>query len=162
MQILRNTAGLLSILGSLLILMVGLLVTVDVVLRIAFNATIATRGDLEQILIAIGVTACMPLTFLLRRNISVHLGTELLNRTRILGAPIRCAVAGLLSSIFMLIASWQLARYALSLHANGEQLPIARYPSWPFWTVIAFFTAVGFLCAIASIRRPKQAGTQDP
>jgi TRAP-type C4-dicarboxylate transport system permease small subunit len=133
------------------LLLLALGTAADVVLRYAFARPIRGFADVVGLAGAVLLSACMPHLVASRGNIAI----DVLGRT--LGPRARAAldrVAAVATFAFFAAMAWQCTAFAADMQANGDAMPVLRWPVWPWWTAVATGIAATALVAGLALLRP--------
>src|SRR5690606_4392260 len=122
--------------------------TADIVLRYVFASPIRGFVDIASLAGAVLLAACFPYVLSRRGNIAVDaLGTALGPAARRWLDRFAAAV----SAVFCAVMAWQYRRFAWGLRADGQLIPVLRWPVWPCWMAVALVVVAAALLAFLTI-----------
>lgn len=142
----ERLAGLLAVIGGLLISFAAVLVTVSVVGRRLFNKPIP--GDYEMVEISVGVAVFAFLAYTAAKSGHIAVDTFTLK----LRPRVNAAIDGLWDLVlagFLGFFSWGLLTGGLNARAYGETLIQLAWPIWPVYFACSLLAALACLVTLA-------------
>lgn len=143
----ERAAATLAVVAMACLLLLGMVTTVDVLLRYAFASPIRGFVDIASLAGAVLLAACMPHVLASRGNIAIDMVG------RALGHGWRRALdrfAALVSAGFFGVLAWQYVRFALDMAETSQSIPVLRWPVWPWWAAVALCIVVAAMVAVAT------------
>jgi TRAP-type C4-dicarboxylate transport system permease small subunit len=143
----ERAAATLAVVAMAGLLLLGLVTTIDILMRYAFASPIRGFVDIASLAGAVLLAACMPHVLASRGNIAI----DLLGHA--MGQGWRRALdrfAALVSAGFFAVLAWQYVRFAQDMAQTGQSIPVLRWPVWPWWAAVAVCIVVAALVALAT------------
>lgn len=149
-RFIERLASVLALLGGVLVLTVGLIVTTSVLLRWLMQSSVPGDFELAQMLTAVAVFGFLPICQLRNGNIIVDFFTA--------SAPLRVRaaldlVSNLLYLAFALLICEGMVRAALDARAAHTTTMVTGFPVWIAMAAGAFGAAVLVLAAAVTVLR---------
>jgi TRAP-type C4-dicarboxylate transport system permease small subunit len=142
-----------AVLGSALLLALSLAISVNILLRWLFSAPVHAVGDLATLVTAVAIAAATPLCFLRQGNITVTLLGDATSRLSPVIGRVLDLFGALVTVGLMSAMAWQLLRHALQTSSSGATTLVLRWPTAPFWWVVALcFVFAAIASALAFLR----------
>lgn len=137
--------------GGLMLL--ALATVVDIVLRYVFASPLRGFVDIAALAGAVLLAACFPHLLASRGNIAIDtLGQCLGGRARRWLDRFAAAV----SAGFFAVMAWQYVAYAIELRADGQTIPVLRWPVWPWWAAVAACVVLAAVVALLILGRSNE------
>jgi TRAP-type C4-dicarboxylate transport system permease small subunit len=139
LRIVTSLCGVLALFGLGTLLVLAFFTLLDGLLRFAINRPIDLVREVSDLVAAIAVAACLPISLLQRSNITLRA----LNRlpSQLLVRLINVA-ADLLVLVVVAAIAWQFFLFAQKTGQAGDVTWLMNLPKAPFWFVVSGILAI--------------------
>jgi TRAP-type C4-dicarboxylate transport system permease small subunit len=131
-----TAARLCAVFGMLALVAFLLMTNVDVLMRWLFNSPVNGVSDLGPLIVAVVTAAFFPFVLAERYHVSIGFFGALLGPRARLWLE---ALAALVTWVFFALLAWQIVRYTVELHQQGQTTWVVQLPVAPWWAVVSFF-----------------------
>lgn len=131
-RLLSGIAVALCCVSIIALLLAMLLISADVVSRLALNLPIFGSTDIVELLLALILFCALPATFLARRHIVVDI-IDLIAPARLLRLIV--FISSILSVCLLILMTWQLIYPVSYMYDTGEATLNIEWPKWIFGAI---------------------------
>ena len=131
----------LSLIGLLGLIGLSMATIADVLMRWLFNDPIVGVRDTYSLFLGIILASCFPLLMAERSNITIRFLGNLLGRR---AGKVLDLFGGLLTMVFIFLASWKTWTYADELAESHDVTWLLHWPIAPWWraTAVLLFSSI--------------------
>jgi TRAP-type C4-dicarboxylate transport system permease small subunit len=124
----------LSVVGLVLLMVLAAMTLADGLLRWLANRPIEGVRDIGAVVIAVAVSCCIPVGLMERANISIRVAGTVFGSA---AERVLDAFAALAGELVITAMAWQFTVFAGKIARAGETTWILKFPTAPFWYVVA-------------------------
>src|SRR5690606_4436264 len=132
--------------GVLGLLLVAFFTVADVAGRYFFGKPLIGYVDIAGLATAVTISTFFPLLLLRRGNITLQLLGKLGGH---IGHTLLEIFSATLTFAFFAFMAWQYLKFPKDATSSGEIMPIMRWPTGPWWWVVALFIAIAALAGLS-------------